>query len=710
VFNVESREFARGVLSPITRCVKLLQDLAKQIESEAKQEQELYESFVCWGQSVVATKTASNSAAESRTDMLKQYIADIDAGRVEFTTERQDLEKEIEELQADLETATSQRSQENKDFIEAKDEMVKAINALESAVEVLETATKDHKTGVLFSMRSGVNEGFAARVAQGASLHHAVELSEKFLSRGDSTFLRRLLTGEVPSPEWKKLNRKATFKMSYKARSFKIQEVLGKLMNNFKKNLQESESKEAEEKATFEKLKSSKSEQLKKVQEALTNMEKENGAKGMSKADAEEEVEALELQVTNDKKFISETEAALVTKKTEYTERKKLQAGELQAISEAVAILTSGDAKDNFKKSFASQGLFFIQTNQQSTKANVLARVSQEIKEMARRTNDGRLIALLQSAANSGEFDEVVKAIDKMIALLNSEQAQDLENKQDCEKTRMEDTRSAIKGSREIDDLSDTQMKLASDIKDLTQEKEETEAALKQATDEMNEATKLREEEKASWTQSDAIDKDASDTVAMAKETLAKFYSDNGLVLAQRQPQAAAGEAPLPPPATWEGSYKGKVGESQGIIGMLEMIKEDIDKDRATAKSAEDKAQASYDKALSEFQAQEKDYLQSISDLGGQIGDKVKDEETAKADRATKKGELDATLDKIKNADGGCNYIEVNYPLRVKNRQVEIDGLIKAKAILSGASFTAPADPSREIKPGDAFLQRAHRH
>jgi hypothetical protein len=517
VCNAESRGAASGSLSPVTRCVKLLQDLSKQIEADALKEEELYESFVCWGKAVVATKTASNAAAESRTDMLKQYIADIDAGRVEFTTERQDLEKEIEGLLADLQAAEVQRSQENKDFISAKDEMVKAINALDDAIEVLGTATKDHKTGVLFSIRSSVNEGFAARVAQGASLHHAVELSEKMLSKGDAVFLRRLLTGEVPAPEWKKLNRKATFKSSYKARSFKIQEVLGKLLSNFKVNLQEAEEKEADEKAVFDKLKTAKSDQLKKAREALTNMELENGAKGMSKADAEEEVAALETQVTNDKKFITETEAAMETKKTEYVERKKLRAGELQAISQAVAILTADDAKDTFKKSMASQGFFFLQESEQYSKSSVLSRASKAIKEVARKANDARLIALIQSASK-GEFDEVVEAIDKMVALLSSENAADLANKQECEKSRMEDTQSAIVGGREIDDLTDTAKRLASDIQDLTQEKEDTEAALKKATEEMNEATKLRGEEKAEWTQSDAEDKDASDTVAMAKE------------------------------------------------------------------------------------------------------------------------------------------------------------------------------------------------
>merc|ERR1719382_961673 len=114
--------------------------------------------------------------------------------------------------------------------------MQKAIDALTQAISVLDAATKDHKDGVLLDMRS--DSGFAARAKEAAALSHAVELGDKVLTKGDALFLRRLLTGEVPTWDWKKLNRKATFKMGYKARSLKIQDVLSKLLETFNSNLE----------------------------------------------------------------------------------------------------------------------------------------------------------------------------------------------------------------------------------------------------------------------------------------------------------------------------------------------------------------------------------------------------------------------------------------------------------------------------------------
>jgi len=49
------------------------------------------------------------------------------------------------------------------------------------------------------------------------------------------------------------------------------------------------------------------------------------------------------------------------------------------------------------------------------------------------------------------------------------------------------------------------------------------------------------------------------------------------------------------------------------------------------------------------------------------------------------------------------DYLTINYDVRLKNRQIEIDGLIKAKAILEGGEFPSFLEGK---KSGDAFLQR----
>jgi len=706
-------------LSPVTRVVELLKGLSAQVEKEGKVEEGLYEDFVCWGKSVINQKTASNAAAESRIDELETYIADLAAGRIELTSERGDLEKDIAELMADMESATALRKKENEDFLEAEHEMKQAITALKSAIDTLDEATKDHKEGVLLAVRARLsgaakNGGMAELAAHQASLKQAVELGDRFLAKADSTFLKRVLLGDVPNVDWKKLNRKATFKMAYKARSFKIQGVLKKMHQTFTINLKDATDKENDAQADYEKLTKAKQEQLDAAQKALNKMESENGAKGMSRQDSEDELNALKKQVADDTKFIGQTEKALEEKKASWKVRSDLRAGELEAISKAIYILHNDDARDLFKKSFSSQFLQVAQTSQKAM-AHLAEKASVAVRDAARRSGDKRLLALARVIEVPGgsvktKFDPIIKAIDKMIATLESEEETDLETKQTCEKDRMDNTRTAIVASRTIDEMTDEITALTELIAKCEKEIEDLEAEHKATKEALAKATRMRKDENTAWKETDADDKAAAETVANAKEVLEGFYKDNGLVFVQKAKQPVtgmeAGDAPPPPPPTWEGGYGGKTGESQGIVAIMEMVHDDIVKDRKDAKADEDASQSEYDDFKADSEAKMKALNAEKEATEKRLGKAETDKTNTEKSRGTKKGELDGVLKTIKEINPNCEYYEVNYPMRTKNRQIEIDGLNKAKAILQGGVFDAGPDPNREIKPGDAFLQK----
>jgi hypothetical protein len=714
--NASARDSVRGSLSPVTRVVELLKGLSKQIEKDGDKEENLYETYVCWAKSVIEQKTASNAAASSRISQLETYIADLESGRVELTSERADLEKEIEELMGDLEAAKALRKKEHDDFLEAEDEMSKAAAALKSALDVLGEATKDHKKGVLMSIRARLNGGIAALAQQQAQLKQAVELGERFLTKADAFFLRRVLTGDVPTVDWKKLNRKATFKMAYKARSFKIQDVLEKMHTTFATNLADARKKESNAQSEYDSLAKSKQSQLDVAQSAISKMESENGARGMSKQESLDEVDALKEEVASDEKFISQTESALAAKKEEWKARQELRSGELQAISKAIYILHNDDARDLMKKSFKSQG--FVQLSDRlTTEHTALAAkdAAAQLRKVALSLGDQRLLVLaagLAAPSVKTKFGPVLDAIDKMISILKDQEKKDLDIKQTCESDRMGDTRDAIVAGRAIDDMTDKVTRLTSEIKTLNEEIKGLVADHDQVKKEMEAAEKIRQDEHSAFLVTDKDDKDAAATVKSAKDVLANFYKDNNLVLAQkaRQPQVTAGEAPPPPPPTWEADYGGKTGESQGIVAILEMVHADILKDIATAKAEEDASQKEFDTFKAESEKQMKTITSDKNEKEGVKGKKEQDKTNTQKERGTKKGELDAVLEKIDDANPNCEYFEVNYPMRTKNRQIEIDGLNKSKAILQGGKFSEGPDPNREMKPGDAasavLLQR----
>merc|ERR1719422_2281771 len=293
-------------MSPVTRVVELLKGMSLRIEADGRAEEDLYETFVCWARSIISQKQKSNAAAQSRADTLQTYINDLSSGRIELTTERVDLEKEIETLAGEIEVATQMREREARDFNMAKDEMNAAIDALTKAIDVLRTATQGHEQGVLISLKGTLSEGSEARAREAAALSHAVELGKRVLTKGDAVFLQRLLTGDVPDrASWKKLNRKATFKMSYKGRSFQIQAVLAKLLETFASNLRDAAAKEAAAVEVYNKLAAAKGNEKNVAQDALSKMEKETSAKQASLGESGDERSALLEQINDDEGYIA---------------------------------------------------------------------------------------------------------------------------------------------------------------------------------------------------------------------------------------------------------------------------------------------------------------------------------------------------------------------------------------------------------------------
>jgi len=680
--------------TPITRVVKLLRGLSMKTEMEGKIEEDLYEKFVCWAKTIIGTKTATNSAASSKIEELETYIADIEAGRIEFTSERTDLEKEIKELNQDIESAKDLREEENKQFLDAKEEMTQAITALDKAIEVLDEATKDAKEGTFLQRPHGVRGGLAALQKDAVALQRAIDLGSRTLSTGDALFLRRLLSGDVPKPDWKKLNRKATFKKKYKARSFKIQSVLKDMAKTFKQGLKDAEKKEADAKAEYDKLMKSKGKQLDEAEEALEKMAKETGARQMNKEEAKTELDELKSQVKADEGFIKQTEDVLAEKKKEWKIRKALRTAEVAAFSKAIEILNNDDARDLRKRSFESQGYMFLQEG--STAATSLRRINSAalvLRQAAHAGTDMRLgvLAARLAASSGGHFDEVIAAIDKMVKTLKEEEADDLKNKEACEADRAEDTRTAITLSREMDDHTDTITRLDGEIEDLKAKIAETKATIKKTKEELEEATKQREAEKKEYLVALADDKEMAEVVGKAKAVLQDFYKENDLMLIQRQPEVAeaikAGQAPPPPPSTWDKPYGGKTQVSMGVITSLEIIEDDIAKDIATAKASEEASVKEYTEFKEESLALIKKLGVAVNEMESAMSDKKEDVADNAKKRLSKKESLAAAMKTIADANPGCEYLTIAYPTKVKNRQIEIDGLMKAKGILQGAKF-----------------------
>jgi len=724
--------------TPISRIVGLLNGLKSKLEDDLKAETDLFETYACWYKTTTTTKTASNEAATSRVDSLKTYIADIEAGKIEFTSERQDLEKQVAGLTKDLETAKTMREAEKKDFEAAEAEMKQAISALDGAIKTIEDGTK----GSLAQTRSYIDLLDTRR-----NIQKAMAFANGLLDSADTKYLQQVLNGEAPKDkDWKKLNRKATFKMKYQKSSGKILKTLGGLKTTFEKNLKEAQEQEKKAQESYDTLSKSKTTMLETAQKALIDMTGENGARGVSKTDAQNEVDALEAQVVADTKFIKEAETAYTTKNKEWDARKELRSKEILAMSQAIAVLASDDAKDQFKDSFKSQGFLFLQEVASQSEPQRRAKCA---ARLLAKSNDPQ-IALLATGLGSGAnaaIEKVIKYIDEIVATKVTEEKDDLTKKQKCETDLSDAASSAKKASLAIDTASEDMARAegqAEELKTQIKEQEEKKTGLR---GQIKDVTSQRKDENTLYKADKVVDENAVQTVKSAialikdwKTAKATLISVNKVTLKATVPtapegilpappskvgaasqassspthaqhrlaaasikvhtvqkssakqapqfQVDAGKAPGAPPSTWEdgAAYEG-AGEQKGIVGILELVMDDMKKDITATQADEEQAVKDFDKTKADLLAEIKATRSTIDAYTLDQAAKEKILAEKSTERGTKKTELESQMDLYKGYKPGCDFLLVNFETRTKARQIEVDGLKKAKAILKGAKF-----------------------
>jgi hypothetical protein len=670
-------------LNPITRVAQLLEGLAKKVGADEDAEQELYDSYKCWCKTVVTTKLASIDSNKQKIAELAQYIADLDSGRIELTSERTDLEKEIKDLQASIKEEEDMRAKEYDDYVAAKDEMTKAIAALEKAVDTMTAGT----------------EGSFLHMSKG--LKRALTVGKGFLAKKDvAALFQAAQPDDVPDADWDKLNREATFKQKYTKRSGEIQEILGEMLQTFKDNLAEAESAETKAAGDSKTLLKGKNDSLSSKQDALRDQAGENGARGESKADSEEQKRDMEDQNTRDEGYIEDTKASCATKADEWSERKRLRKEEKASIAQAIATLRSDDARDLFKKSFDSHGAFFLQTSALVRKVEhhpVMTNGLSLLKRTAVKSGDVRLLLLAQKHADEAmakqdPFKAVREDIDGFLATLKEEEENDMKEKDMCEKERAERTQKVQIYSKQIDKSTQVISRLTQHIAESQQQVDAINVEIKDNEDAKKEATEIRNKEKVEYGESVDDDTAAGKVVENAIEVLKSFYKNNelagpGFIQVSEKKMEEPGEAPTPPPSTWDDTYKGASGESGGIVALMEGIKADIEKDIRSADKEEADAQAAYDKLCADIDLTISQLKSTRSDLEAMIASDQGSITTQKESRSTDQSSLQSHLDFLKEIAGGCDFMAANFESRMANRAEEVDGLNQAKATFSGADF-----------------------
>jgi uncharacterized coiled-coil DUF342 family protein len=654
--------------NPIRRVVSLLQGMAKKVAAEGEKEKELFEKFNCYCKNGGSDLQQSIS---SSTTKVPQVQSDIEESESKVKQLKQDLKSHQEDratAKAAMDSATKQREEEHKKFLGVSGEYKSYVSALAGAIPAIE---------------KGMAGGFL-QTKSGAVLRQAVS-SDTVITDYDRQVVMSFLSGQQSASE------------GYVPASGEITGILKTLKDDFDKSLAEVTTEEEGAVKLYDELVAAKTKQVNAMSESIEKKTIRVGELQVDIANMKNELTETEAALIADQKFLADMDKTCAAKTKEFEERQKTRGDELVAIHDTIKILNDDDALELFKKTLPGASLIQVSARTQQKQALLLVR---KVQQLAPKVPQFDFLAIALQGKKV-DFSKVVKMIDDMVALLQTEQLDDSAKKEYCEKQidfaedKVKDLSKKVADlATEIEEKEDEMSTLSGEIKELVE-------SLKKLDKSVMEATEQRKEEHDEFVELMASDNAAKELLGYAKNRLNKFYNpqqykappkrnvdEDAASFVQISEHTQHKDAPAPPPDTWSGGYKKSGEESTGVIGMIDLLVRDLDKEMTEASADEKNAQKEYEEAMDDAAVKR---AADVKSMAQKEKAKADAEETKTSDAASKKvetKELMATEQYRANLHGECDWLLQNFDLRKQARSDEAENLKQAKAILSGADFS----------------------
>jgi len=662
--------------TPIDQVVSLLQGVEKEIMNDGKNEQASYDKYACWVESTLRRKASDISNAKDLIAELHDAIKKLKAEIASHGAEIAQLNKDIAQNNEANKEATALRNKENKEFLSEKRETEQCLGALDAAITVLSGAgTK--KAGFMQQYRE------AQLMSVVAGVRHAMQQthSHSKLSEADANVVMRFVqnpqefashgmiaaqTGQNPFGD-------------YAPQSSQIQGILKSMQDSMTADLKKDTADEAKSLKSFDELIATKNQELKTLTATLQKQETDQASKAKSLAESEVQLDDTSSQLAADEKFFDETKAAAQNKATEWSVRTRLRTEELAGIQGAVEILSGG--KQTFEE--ATHTLLEMKAVRRHSASHEDA--YSHLKSLAAKYQSANLKRLMLVMKTGGHFDKVMVMIDSMMALLRKEEQSDIEHRDRCEngenanKNSMEDLDNDIKKTdKKLERMSNTDGGLEKDLDTVEKQIEATKA-------DMAEMLKLRNEDNSDFKRALKMDAEAIHLITMATAKLAKYYKANSLVQAPEY----ANDPDKAPETTFSGSGAHQ-SESGGIVSILDMIKEDLEKEVKEGRADEAKAQAEYMKqsgALQDSLDAQNESKVNLEKERASLAEKMAGAEKFKNER---NDDLTSQEDMKKALGTDCDWVGTHFDTRRKKRKTEMAGLVEAKDFLAGVESGEP--------------------
>jgi len=681
--------------SPIRRVVTLIEEMKAQVSKEGEADTEAYDKYACWCETNDREKTAAIATAEERIDSLSSAIEEYAAQITTLKTEIEALDKDLEEAQKSLETAAAQREKEKAEFEAQEVDMKEALSALSQAVDVLSKVQlmQKQKLGQAHEEEVGAALLQVQHVVMRSSLKHYRDVMQSdlwdFLSSTSSK--KQLSTLALRGKQPIEGGGAVPGAKSYNSRSGQIFGILSEMRDEFGRDLSEAQTAEATALIAFQKLKAAKQEEI----DAATKLRDQKASTladaTQANAQAKQDLEDTKVALAADQEFLLTLKKDCKVADEEYKARAKVRGDELVALAETIKILTNEESRDLFGKtmSFLQTGAAGSMSARLAMQTQARARAVKRILAAAKASKNWQL-ATLAVSAQLDAFDKVKEAMNKMMAEMQQQQKDEYAKWEFCKK-EIDSNEDATKTKTwEKKDLEDKNQELENTISRLTEEIEQLKAEMSDMQVSLKRAGEGRKKENQNFQAQVADQRAMVQILNKALARLNMFYGEKKqeqtqAVLAQVAAHQEPGAAVAPPPPKSE-DYSKSAG-SGGVTQLLNMIIEDAQRDEQELTMDEQKAQEAYAGFVVETNS-------CMAACEKSMTEKEEEKSTAQGDKSETEAALsqvNAELVSLKDLNLGlhtdCDFLLENFEIRQKARKEEMDGIVEAMAILSGANF-----------------------
>lgn len=677
----------RFVASPVESVVKLITELKATVEKDGQEELTAYDKYACWCEETLATKAADIAKAKTDIENMRRLYIKLGGELASLEVDIKQIKKDLAQNLESQKEAKEIRDKELEEYMEERTEAENCIGALEAAIKILTNAgTKSTKflatleEAQVLSMVGSLRGVLGTRTVRQKVPQKDLDLVRQFIENPDD-YLKAKDVMVALQAEPKEIRKPpAGYNQDYAPQSGQIQGVLKQMYDDFTGKLEGANVEESKHRKAHEELMEVKKKEQVALEGTLQSSETAQAEKTSEHADTKSMLDLTQEQLEADEKFFAQTKDSCKKKAQSWAERTRLRAEELQGMTTAIKILSSEDAK----KTFDGATTTFLQVS-----AAPEASAYKHLRALADKFGGLALAQVAAAAKAGGHFDKVINMIDSLIRKLKYEGEEDVSARAKCEEEQ-------DRNKKAIEDLNFDLDKVKEKLERYDGKKKELQTNIESIQKEIDESNKTitemkaqREKEWAEYSQATKDDLEAIQLLTEAIHSLSKFYKDNNIkttALIQAEPDGVGDRPEEAAPETWEDEkYGGKKSESGGIIAILEMIKEDLEREVKLTGEADAAGRVNFASDLKAAEQSMGRQMKMKADADAELADVMRQIGYREEDKTSLGNDLDGE-EKIKEAlEKQCGWVETHFDERARKRKIEIEGLQEARHFLMGA-------------------------